>query len=349
MFALIDCNNFYASCERAFQPSLKTLPVAVLSNNDGCVIARSNEVKALGVPMGAPAFKFKELFRKHGVRLFSALLQKIFAPHSVAGLDRLISTRACSVRDFCNRATLVMLATFGGAAHPAAASRTAAGQRAGRVRPSGRSVRPLPEALSSWSCVSPTARSRQVPSRCAPGRRARSRCAPERSAPSRCAPERWAPSRCAPESWAPSRCAHVRTAPSRCASQSWAPSRCACEDGFEVRSQEVGAFQVRSQEVGVFQVRYPEVGAFEVRSREVGAFQVRFPEVGAFEVRSPEVGAFEVRFLRSAPSRCASPRSAPSRCAPGGRRLASPSPQDQGVAPPLRPACAPSRHGARGR
>jgi DNA polymerase V len=71
MFALVDCNNFYASCERVFQPKLKGVPVAVLSNNDGCVIARSNEVKALGIPMGAPAFKCKALFRKHGVRLFS--------------------------------------------------------------------------------------------------------------------------------------------------------------------------------------------------------------------------------------------------------------------------------------
>lgn len=71
MFALVDCNNFYASCERVFQPKLRTVPVAVLSNNDGCVIARSNEVKALGVPMGAPYFEYKELFRKHGVRIFS--------------------------------------------------------------------------------------------------------------------------------------------------------------------------------------------------------------------------------------------------------------------------------------
>ena len=57
MFALVDCNNFYASCERMFNPSLNGKPVVVLSNNDGCVIARSNEAKALGVPMGAPAFE----------------------------------------------------------------------------------------------------------------------------------------------------------------------------------------------------------------------------------------------------------------------------------------------------
>ena len=61
MFALIDCNNFYASCERVFRPDLNGKPVVVLSNNDGCVIARSNEAKAVGIPMGAPAF---ELDRK---------------------------------------------------------------------------------------------------------------------------------------------------------------------------------------------------------------------------------------------------------------------------------------------
>ena len=55
MFALIDCNNFYASCERVFQPHLNGKPLVILSNNDGCVIARSNEAKSLGIPMGAPA------------------------------------------------------------------------------------------------------------------------------------------------------------------------------------------------------------------------------------------------------------------------------------------------------
>jgi DNA polymerase V len=72
MFALIDCNNFYASCERAFNPSLVGKPVVVLSNNDGCVIARSNEAKSLGVPMGAPAFEYKYLFERHNVTVFSA-------------------------------------------------------------------------------------------------------------------------------------------------------------------------------------------------------------------------------------------------------------------------------------
>jgi DNA polymerase V len=72
MFALVDCNNFYASCERAFNPSLNGKPVVVLSNNDGCVIARSNEAKALGVPMGAPAFKFKELIEGGNIHVFSS-------------------------------------------------------------------------------------------------------------------------------------------------------------------------------------------------------------------------------------------------------------------------------------
>ncbi|WP_428568817.1 MAG: Y-family DNA polymerase [Solidesulfovibrio sp. DCME] len=71
-FALVDCNNFYASCERVFAPHLAGKPVVVLSNNDGCVIARSAEAKAVGVPMGAPAFQCRELFRRHGVAVFSS-------------------------------------------------------------------------------------------------------------------------------------------------------------------------------------------------------------------------------------------------------------------------------------
>ena len=72
MFALIDCNNFYASCERVFQPQYEGKAVVILSNNDGCVIARSNEAKALGIPMGAPAFKFRNEFKKHNIRVFSS-------------------------------------------------------------------------------------------------------------------------------------------------------------------------------------------------------------------------------------------------------------------------------------
>ena len=71
MFALIDCNNFYASCERVFKPNLIGKPIVVLSNNDGCVIARSNEAKEF-VPMGAVAFKFKEVFRQHNIKVFSS-------------------------------------------------------------------------------------------------------------------------------------------------------------------------------------------------------------------------------------------------------------------------------------
>lgn len=71
-FGLIDCNNFFVSCERIFRPDLAHQPVVVLSSNDGCVVARSNEAKALGIPMGAPAFKYKQLFRDAGVVQFSA-------------------------------------------------------------------------------------------------------------------------------------------------------------------------------------------------------------------------------------------------------------------------------------
>lgn len=67
MFALIDGNNFYVSCERVFDPKLEGRPVVVLSNNDGCVVARSQEVKALGVKMGVPWFQLKDLARKHGI------------------------------------------------------------------------------------------------------------------------------------------------------------------------------------------------------------------------------------------------------------------------------------------
>jgi DNA polymerase V len=72
MIALVDCNNFYASCERLFQPALQNKPVVVLSNNDGCVIARSDEAKALGIDMGAPAFQIKELLQQHQVAVFSS-------------------------------------------------------------------------------------------------------------------------------------------------------------------------------------------------------------------------------------------------------------------------------------
>jgi DNA polymerase V len=70
--ALVDCNNFYVSCERVFNPGLEGRPVVILSNNDGCAIARSNEVKALGVGMGAPWFQFRDLARRHGIIVHSS-------------------------------------------------------------------------------------------------------------------------------------------------------------------------------------------------------------------------------------------------------------------------------------
>ena len=72
MIALVDCNNFYASCERVFQPRLEGKPIVILSNNDGCVIARSDEAKALGVKMGAIAFMNREFFEANGVQVFSS-------------------------------------------------------------------------------------------------------------------------------------------------------------------------------------------------------------------------------------------------------------------------------------
>ncbi len=72
MFALVDCNNFYASCERVFHPEWNNRPIVVLSNNDGCVIARSNESKALGIPMGAPFFQCKAIIEAHDIVVCSS-------------------------------------------------------------------------------------------------------------------------------------------------------------------------------------------------------------------------------------------------------------------------------------
>ena len=72
IFALVDCDNFFVSCERVFRPDLWNRPVAVLSNNDGCIVARSNEVKAMGIPMAAPYFQFKKELKAADVTLFSA-------------------------------------------------------------------------------------------------------------------------------------------------------------------------------------------------------------------------------------------------------------------------------------
>lgn len=71
IFALVDCNNFFVSCERLFRPDLEGKPVVVLSSNDGCVVSRSQEAKALGIPMAAPAFKYRQLFKDYGVVQFS--------------------------------------------------------------------------------------------------------------------------------------------------------------------------------------------------------------------------------------------------------------------------------------
>ena len=72
MYALVDCNNFYVSCERVFNPSLSYKPIVVLSNNNGCIIARSNEAKALNIPMGAPLHLYKEVIRKNNVIVYSS-------------------------------------------------------------------------------------------------------------------------------------------------------------------------------------------------------------------------------------------------------------------------------------
>lgn len=72
MYALVDCNNFFVSCERLFRPDLDGRPVVVLSSNDGCAVSRSQEAKDLGIPMGAPLFKWRDLWKQHGVVAFSA-------------------------------------------------------------------------------------------------------------------------------------------------------------------------------------------------------------------------------------------------------------------------------------
>jgi len=72
MYALVDCNSFYASCEKLFRPDLKHTAVVVLSNNDGCVIARSSEAKKLGIPMGAPYFKVRDECAAKQIKVFSS-------------------------------------------------------------------------------------------------------------------------------------------------------------------------------------------------------------------------------------------------------------------------------------
>ena len=72
MIALVDCNNFYCSCERVFNPLLRDKPVVVLSNNDGCVVARSNEVKAMGIKMGTPLYQIRDILEVNNVAVFSS-------------------------------------------------------------------------------------------------------------------------------------------------------------------------------------------------------------------------------------------------------------------------------------
>ena len=72
MIAIVDCNNFYCSCERVFNPQLRDKPVVVLSNNDGCVVARSNEVKAMGIKMGTPLYQIREVLEANNVAVFSS-------------------------------------------------------------------------------------------------------------------------------------------------------------------------------------------------------------------------------------------------------------------------------------
>ncbi|HET6990230.1 MAG TPA: Y-family DNA polymerase [Bacteroidia bacterium] len=72
MYAVVDCNNFFASCERVFRPELRNKPVVVLSNNDGCIVSRSAEAKALGVKMAVPYFEVKDLLQRNNVHVFSS-------------------------------------------------------------------------------------------------------------------------------------------------------------------------------------------------------------------------------------------------------------------------------------
>ena len=72
LWALVDCNNFYASCEELFRPDLKGKPIVVLSNNDGCIVARSQKAKELGIPMGEPEYKIRSFLKAHNVAVFSS-------------------------------------------------------------------------------------------------------------------------------------------------------------------------------------------------------------------------------------------------------------------------------------
>jgi DNA polymerase V len=121
MYALVDCNNFFVSCERTLDPELENKPVVVLSNNDGCVVSRSQEAKDLGIPMAAPAFKYKELFKKHDVQSFSAkfelynarsqevinIAKSYVTEHEVYSIDELFLNltgfKYINIHDYCTQ------------------------------------------------------------------------------------------------------------------------------------------------------------------------------------------------------------------------------------------------------
>jgi DNA polymerase V len=94
MIAIVDCNNFYVSCEQVFNPAMENRPVVVLSNNDGCIISRSNEAKALGIEMGAPAFKMEPFLQENNVAVFSSNYA-LYGDFS----DRVMKTLAGFARD----------------------------------------------------------------------------------------------------------------------------------------------------------------------------------------------------------------------------------------------------------
>ncbi|MFZ2148150.1 MAG: Y-family DNA polymerase [Sedimentisphaerales bacterium] len=116
IFALVDCNNFYVSCERVFSPKLEGRPVVVLSNNDGCVVARSNEVKALGIGMGVPAFEVEEIIRKNGVEVFSSNYA-LYADMSSRVMETL-STFTPDMEVYSIDEAFLNLSGFNGLGHP---------------------------------------------------------------------------------------------------------------------------------------------------------------------------------------------------------------------------------------
>ena len=116
IFALVDCNNFYASCERVFSPKLEGRPVVVLSNNDGCVVARSNEAKALGIGMGVPAFEVEEIMRKNSVEVFSSNYA-LYADMSSRVMQTL-SAFAPDIEIYSIDEAFLNLAGFNGLGHP---------------------------------------------------------------------------------------------------------------------------------------------------------------------------------------------------------------------------------------